>query len=469
MLKLIAGDRKAPSRPSMGLRIRHWVLLCLGSRWYPGLFQVLAVAFLGLLLAFAFLGPDRGGRNLATVITWTLWWPLLPISLVLLGRVWCAICPLAAIASWVQRLFPPGRERVPWLVSRHGIWVMAAAFAALTWIDRVWGITRSPRTTGIVLLLLLAGAVSVSLAYRRRVWCRYLCPLGALSGLYAMAAPLALRPRLEECRGCVTKDCYRGNARSAGCPLLEFPGNLDSNRNCNLCAQCLKACPAGGVGAHGDHGAMELQLRAPGAELGQVRRPLLGEAALALLMVALVYIQTIDMTAAWPQYMKLLLESTPLDYALAFTGTLVIALLAAIGLYWLIAGLARRPGQSLNQNFAAYGYAYLPVALAGHLGHNASHLLYEGPQAVQTTLDELRIPLALIPPMDESAAMSGINWPALAILALGVAGAGLTLWQVARRQSQPLRQAWPHLALLGLWSLLYLVVFLLPMNPRHSH
>lgn len=439
----------------------------LRSRWYPTSFQVLTVGFLGLLLAFAFLGPDRGGRNLATVVTWTLWWPLLPISLVLLGRAWCAICPLAAIASVAQRLAPPVRQRVPPLVRRNGIWVMAFAFAGLTWIDRVSGITSAPRTTGIVLSLLLVGAVGASLAFQRRVWCRYLCPLGALSGLYAMAAPLALRPRRAECHQCAGKDCYNGSARASGCPLLEFPGNLDSNRNCNLCAQCLKACPAGTPAAPG---AMELRLRMPGTELASLRHPLVGEAALALLMVALVYIQTVDMTAAWPQYMKWLLESSPaMGYALAFTGTLALTLLATLGTYAAAARLARGPGESTSQSFAAYGYAYLPIALAGHLGHNLSHLLYEGPRAVQTTLDELRIPLALVPPMDEGAAMTGINWPALLVVSLGIAGAVLTVWRVAGSRGQPLRRAWPHLALVGLWSLVYLTVFLLPMNPRHSH
>jgi hypothetical protein len=339
---------------------------------------------------------------------------------------------------------------------------MALTFIALTWIDRVWGITGSPRLTGAILTLLLVAAIGVSLLYERRVWCRYLCPLGALSGLYAMAAPLALRPRPTTCRYCTAKDCYAGDGRTVGCPLLEFPGGLDSNRNCNLCAQCVKACPAG---------AMELRLRWPGAELGNLRRPLLGEAALALLMVALVYIQTIDMTAAWPQYMKWVLEEGPFaEYGLAFTTTLAVALAITLGLYLLAAALARTPGQSLSQNFSAYGYAYLPLALAGHLGHNLSHLLYEGPRALQITLDELRIPLTIVASLEEEAmAMTGVNWSALLVVALGAAGAVLTVWRVARNQGQPLRRAWPHLALLGLWSLMYVVVFLLPMNPRHSH
>ncbi|MDZ7261267.1 MAG: hypothetical protein ONB05_04075 [candidate division KSB1 bacterium] len=84
----------------MDLLRLHALRRFLRSRWYPGFFQVLSVGFLVLLLAFAFFGPDRGGRNLATVVTWTLWWPLLPISLVLLGRVWCAVCPLAALGIY---------------------------------------------------------------------------------------------------------------------------------------------------------------------------------------------------------------------------------------------------------------------------------------------------------------------------------------------------------------------------------
>ncbi len=429
----------------------------LTSAFFPGILRAASVVFFALILYFALFGTDRGGQNFATRITWTIWWPLLPISLVLFGRLWCAVCPLVAAADVAQSVAKPKRDIAPLFLRKYGIWLMALTFIFLTWIDRVANITGAPRATGILLAILLGGAVLDGLLFRRRVWCRYICPIGALTGLYSMASVVELRARPGACVGCRTKDCYQGNERAAGCPLMEFPRAMESNHHCSLCANCLKSCP---------HDSLELKLRPPWKELANIKRPVLAESFLALAMVALVYVQSFDMTIAWGDYMKWLIVNTGLeDYNLAFSLTFLAVIAAALGSFWLTSGLsARLSGLATRQEFCRYGYAYLPIALAGHLGHNLTHLVGEGPSALVIAGKQLGLPLA--PPAE--GAMADVGWLAFVILATGSA---LALW-VARaigRSSPRPASAIPHIALLIVFVVLFALMFALPMNPRHVH
>ncbi len=436
------------------------------NRLYPGLLQVATVIGLGLILYFAFFGTIRPARNLATVVTWTLWWAILPWSFLLAGRLWCAVCPLGAIGAWTQKAADRlglGPKRKPGAVlKRVGPWLMVASFVALAWVDRTFSIIGSPRATGALLLALLAGAVIASLLYRRRVWCRYLCPLGALSGVYAMTAAVELRGNRSDCARCHAKSCYTGTSHSDGCPLYEFPQTMDSNRNCNLCGECVKVCP---------QDAVRLSLRPPGRELWQLRKPLLAEAILGVVMVALVYLQTIDMTMPWGDYMKAVIDNTPfVNYNAAFTATFGAIMALALAGYLLASWAAGRlSGMGLAASLAVFGYAYVPLALAGHLGHNFAHLLLEGPAAVQVALSQVGL-IALPPAAAETVPdFTVVTFLAVGVLLLGVAGAFYVLYRLARRHSPTTWAAWPQFALLSVYAVAYLVMFLLPMNPRHGY
>ena len=78
-----------------------------------------------------------------------------------------------------------------------------------------------------LVLLLLA------LYFERRAFCRYICPLGALAGIFNRIS--ALRIEVDEsCRMCL--DCLKS------CPMgLK---NLEdiSGDNCILCGECVKSC-----------------------------------------------------------------------------------------------------------------------------------------------------------------------------------------------------------------------------------
>ena len=183
--------------------------------------------------------------NLANLMVWSTWWPIIIISAVLLGRVWCMVCPMELIAYWAGKIGL--RQRVPsWLKTGWGV----TLFYTLIWIVglQTLAVNRIPHQMSLYLLLLMILAVDISLIFEKRAFCSYVCPVGHLLGLYALLSPLEWRAHdTSVCKSCKTKDCiakknhYRLTGRS--CTSHLYPAAIKDNRNCLTCTQCLKACP----------------------------------------------------------------------------------------------------------------------------------------------------------------------------------------------------------------------------------
>ncbi len=239
---------------------------------------------------------------------------------------------------------------------------------------------------------------------------------------------------------------------------------MDSNRYCNFCANCLKVCPQNNLG---------LRLRPPWRELGQLRRPLTSESLLAVLLIALVFMQTLYMTTIWGSYVKWMVERVGLgSYSQVLTITFLGAVLGIIGAYLLASWLSSRGG-SWQRNLASYGYAFIPLALAGHLGHNMGHLLYEGPLALRIILSQLANLVGISYSIDYSGTSTplfGMSWIAV-LVALGGVFSLLLAWHQERIMAQrgQTSKAFPHLVLLAALGIMFTALFLSPMNPRHSH
>jgi ferredoxin len=256
------------------------------------------------------------------------------------------------------------------------------------------------------------------------MWCRYLCFLGGMAGNYARTGMLALRATPEICKTCKSAAaCFNGTATSAPCPLFEFPRQMDSNANCNLCANCIKSCP---------NGSITLTLRVPTQELWFIRMPKFSEAFLAVVIMGIVFVQNITMLEVW-QGMLGQLETWvgTTNYAVTFTISFLIAMAIPVALLGGTAWFAGKfNGESLAKNFARFGYALIPLDVAGHVAHNLFHLFAEG-KAVWYTFVAF---LGFVQPEGSAALLSlqTIQILQYALIVLGTAGSLYAAYRIGR-------------------------------------
>jgi polyferredoxin len=89
---------------------------------------------------------------------------------------------------------------------------------------------------GVVLAMLVIGSVFV-----QNLWCRYLCPYGALMGLAGLASPLRIRRQTTVCIDCAK--CAK--ACPAGLPVDRLV--QIASAECTGCMECVAVCPAEGA------------------------------------------------------------------------------------------------------------------------------------------------------------------------------------------------------------------------------
>jgi polyferredoxin len=223
------------------------------ARWFPLVPQLVMLTVFVLLIVGG-LGVTTNDpemidwirdTNLSNLVVWSYWWPVIIITAILLGRLWCTVCPMELITYGASRIGL--RLQVPHILKSG--WVVTI-FYSLVWIVGVYtlAVNRVPRQMALYLLLLIIVAIDVSLIFRKRAFCSYVCPVGHLLGLYALISPFEWRADDQSvCGSCKTKDCvvkknhYRLASRS--CTSNLYPATIGDNRDCLLCTQCLKSCP----------------------------------------------------------------------------------------------------------------------------------------------------------------------------------------------------------------------------------
>ncbi len=220
--------------------------------WFPLGFQLITLAGFILLVAGGFTANTHDpafakilrNTNPANLIVWSYWWPLIILSAVFWGRVWCMICPVELITSLASRF---GFKKQPPAFLRSG-WVITLFYLLILFVGiHTLSIHRVPLRMAIYLLLLFATAVVTGLLFSRNAFCAYVCPVGHLLGLYARLAPFGWGVKDSSvCESCQDKSCvanvnaYKFQGRSCGVGL--YPPKIGDNTACLLCGQCLKAC-----------------------------------------------------------------------------------------------------------------------------------------------------------------------------------------------------------------------------------
>ena len=428
------------------------------SRWYPGIFQWPVLIVFTFIVYELLVGPSVAHDNFGTAGTWVLWWPLLPIMLFLLGRFWCAICPFGLINDLVQK-FVGNNRPVPKFLRKYGIWIIDAMFIMITWSDHVWGVVESPRGSAVVLLLITAGVIFSGAFFERRTWCRYLCFLGGVSSNYTRVGMMELRATPEKCAKCKVLACYKGSEKADGCPMFEFPRAMETNAECNFCGNCVKNCP---------NDSIKMYPRVPTKELWFIRKPKLAESFLAVVIMGIVFVQNITMLAIWKDILSWLEGVTgTTSYYVTFTVTFIVAMLIPIILLSVTGLIAKKfNGDSVKQNFARFGYAIIPLDLAGHIAHNLFHLLAEGKSVIFTFVELFGINMHGSTALLDNGTIQVLQY---ILIVLGALGSIYTVYKIAKHtygNKNPIKTTVVYTILLVFLAVVNLILFALPMEMR---
>lgn len=336
--------------------------------------QVLLFGLAAAIIVDGLLGSPLAAKNVATVAAWVHYRGLVVLALLLVGNLFCAACPFVLprkLAKWI------GRPTRRWPQVLRNKWLALAGLLAIVYAYELFDLWATPWWTAWLTVAYFVTAFVLEAFFTRNSFCMYVCPLGTFNFLYSTISPLQITSRnLEVCRDCQGHECINGSSSQQGCQLELFVPTIQSNLNCTLCLDCVKACPYDNVA---------LAVRPPGDELfRQTWRHRLDLAWLAVIAAFLGLGNAFGMTP--PVYVLeqrlanlLNTQSEALVLGLIYLGGAVIGPLLLVYLAaWLSRTLtagAKHREKSLNRLLMRYAYSFVPLGFAIWFAHYLFHFL----------------------------------------------------------------------------------------------
>lgn len=245
--------------PGVAARIEHFFVT---YRDALGLVHVtMFVVFVAMLFGPLVLGPAPEGAAplehfsaFTNFAIWTVWFPLVFLSVIFTGRSWCGLlCPMGAASEWANARGL--QRRIPGWVKWPGTPIIS--FVIVT----IWAQTAGARdhgtATAIVFGGVLVAAIVLGFLYGRdkRAWCRHMCPIGLLLGVYSRIGAVDFRPKRPRPGG----DAW---TERGACPTMIDLNRKTESRHCIECFRCVNPNAKGGL---------YLSLRRPATEVAMVR------------------------------------------------------------------------------------------------------------------------------------------------------------------------------------------------------
>ncbi|MDB4746130.1 hypothetical protein OAG77_01295 [bacterium] len=355
---------------------------------FPIMVQSFSVLMLLLVIISGLFGHEK--NSIGPVLTWTWWWALLVFMILGFGNAFCMVCPWEAFSSLITSLSLRSRVKklcfdIPWPKWARNVIPAAALFVGLTWLELGRDVTHSASVTAILALGMTGAAVLTAIIFEKRAFCRYVCLVGRVSGIYSLFSPVELRPdSAEVCRQCTSKACYHGTETTAPCPTNLFPGNLKENNYCTLCTECVRSCP---------HENLSLRTRPLGRDLFNRDRFSWDESLLVVLLLALTSFHGFTMTPIWARLNQWLRAETGMGASIVFTLLMGLMIVLPMLVFWgsasMSMALTRDTNTSIRKIFRAYAYSLIPVALFYHLAHNSMHFFLEAGSIIPLLSDPL--------------------------------------------------------------------------------
>lgn len=445
-------------------------------RWFQFSLQIPFVFLFGVVIFGGFYGSPFPDKNITPVLTWTIWWTWLIFWILIVGKAWCTVCPWMAISDWITNLSFYHRVKsnfsfdLKWPHFLSNIWLATILFLALTWLELGYNVTSSPfltATMGIGMFLL---ALSCTLIFQRKSFCRYGCLVGRVSGLYSLMAITEIRAKNTNiCLKCKTKDCLKGNEDGYGCPTFQYLGKMNHNTYCIYCTECFKTCPEDNVGWN---------LRPMGSDLILLSKVRTDEAYLSIIMLSMSAFHGFSMIPMWDTLLSWISSSLSVShlssFSLGMVGMLLIPMIFYYFLCFVMRVFAGDKQSSTHDIFINFSYSLLPVALFYHLAHNLQHIFYEGMKFIRILSDPFGWGWDLIGtaymPIDNLLPISVGWWIQVFLIVVGHIYGILVAHKLAFRYYSNPRQATlsqiPMLIIMGLFSLQSLWLLSRPMVMR---
>lgn len=397
------------------------------SPLFPAILQSAVTPFFFILLALLFLGPLDPETNPASLFSWAVGWPALVAGALLWARFWCTLCPMGTLGKLAKKVIALEKP-FPSFLKNQSDYLVPVAVLFIIWLETATHMRSSPFNLALLLLTITTLSVVVSVIFERQSWCRYLCPLGGMTGVMAKASMTELRADRKVCAAqCSSHECYFGTAGSEGCPYGHVTPTLQSNLDCKLCGQCVKNCP---------HAAISLNLRVPGEELVEMHRANTGTAFLVVGLLAGLLSELASGTDAYQVWA----QQFPLPEIVVFTGVFTAIVVAVNLLTALAAGMSSLVyHQTVQENYARFGMALLPLVLCAFLAFHAYYLINLGvriPMLVGQNFDlavfrqlAITVPPEVTHSVQNVLLYVGLFWTLLIIRRLGKAMSGTqTRW-----------------------------------------
>ena len=320
-------------------------------RWRYSRFVLQAPLFLLALLAVfdGFTGRQISPVNVATVSVWVHYRGLVALAIAIVGNLFCAACPLMLTRGSSKFLsqFMPKLEFPKVLRNKYLVLGLTFVFLFCYELFDLWA---SPFLTAWLIIAYFAAALIVDSLFPAGTFCKYVCPLGNFNFALLGASPTQITAiNSSVCTSCEGKYCLNGREETAStrAPLFgnrsehvllelpmagasqgSFPGcetdlfvpAINSNTDCTLCLNCVRACPYDNVA---------LELRAPTFEAVHARP----KADWALFVTVLTWAGLVNAFAMTPTFYSF---ATALS---SFLGTrseaVLLLLIQGVGiLYW---------------------------------------------------------------------------------------------------------------------------------------
>lgn len=339
------------------------------------------VIFFIALLIIIYFGlssePDlrfHGGIPFATTMIWDIWHPLLVFTLIIFGRLWCFACPIGAVGDWTQSVYSV-KKKYP--EKYRNLWIAVIFFLFIFAAERhLFMFTRNPPNTAYLLLFFTGLAILMGFIYEKRSFCRYICPIGLVLGLFSMLSATELRCKSKKtCHDHDIKECVIGNEAGKACPVGEFPQTMERNNQCIMCMECVKSCSKDNI---------RISPRLPGADVVNMKKTHLDEAYLVHGIIV-IFLFVLGMERLQFRNMIINFVKSTLPYNsvtfldLYWRNMWAIIIFAAItlgaaGLMYLSAKMSFS-GKNPKQKFIELSYAFLPLSLSVYLAENTFRLL----------------------------------------------------------------------------------------------